>query len=72
MTARAASSRLRQAVPWIWLAMSMLWAIVIIVTDQIAWPLALWVATTLGPLTYLRTPKHPAEPGASNTGGTHD
>ena len=44
--------RLRKVVPWLWLAMSLAWAVVIIVTDQLAWPLALWVATTVGPLTY--------------------
>lgn len=48
------TSRTLQALPWLWLAMSLLWAVVIIVTDQPAWPLALWIATTLGPLTYLR------------------
>lgn len=49
------TSRTLQALPWLWLAMSLLWAVVIIVTDQLAWPLALWIATTLGPLTYLRS-----------------
>jgi hypothetical protein len=38
-----------------WLALSLVWAGVIIVTDELAWPLALWVATTLGPLTLLRS-----------------
>jgi hypothetical protein len=45
---------MRQALPWLWLAMSLAWAVVIIVTDQIAWPLALWIATTVGPLTFLK------------------
>ncbi|MEM9517320.1 MAG: hypothetical protein AAGA42_20905 [Actinomycetota bacterium] len=35
--------------------MSAAWAVVIIVTDQLAWPLALWIATTVGPLTALAT-----------------
>lgn len=47
------TSRLQKAIPWLWLAMSLVWAVVIIVTDHLAWPLALWIATTLGPLTYL-------------------
>lgn len=38
-----------------WLALSLFWAGVIIVTDALAWPLALWIATTLGPLTLLRS-----------------
>ena len=37
-----------------WLLLSLFWAGVIIVTDALAWPLALWIATTLGPLTWLR------------------
>ena len=54
-------SHLRRAVPWLWLALSALWAVVIIVTDTISWPLALWIATTVGPLTYLYTsPAHDA------------
>jgi hypothetical protein len=41
--------------PWLWLGLSATWAVVIFVTDQPAWPLALWIATTVGPLTALRT-----------------
>lgn len=37
-----------------WLVLSLLWAGVIVVTDALAWPLALWIATTLGPLIMLR------------------
>jgi hypothetical protein len=55
MTAAASNRSLRRTIPWLWLAMSLLWAVVIIFTDQLAWPLALWIATTLGPLTYLRS-----------------
>lgn len=35
--------------------MSAAWAVVIFTTDQLAWPLALWIATTVGPLTALKT-----------------
>lgn len=42
------------ASPWFWLGLSVVWAVVIIVTDQLAWPLALWIATTVGPLTALK------------------
>lgn len=27
----------------------------LIVTEQLAWPLALWIAATVGPLTYLQS-----------------
>jgi len=46
-------ARLRNALPWLWLGLSAVWAVVIFTTDQLAWPLALWVATTLGPLAVL-------------------
>ena len=44
----------RRMIPFLWLALSAGWAIVILVTGSLAWPLALWVATTLGPLTALQ------------------
>jgi hypothetical protein len=67
MIREVARSRIGQALPWLWLAMSAVWALVIVVTDQLAWPLALWIATTVGPLTYLRTPTH-----RSHEEGTHE
>ena len=48
-------TRLVNALPWLWLGMSAAWAVVIFTTDQLAWPLALWVATTVGPLTAIKT-----------------
>ena len=48
-----ARSTLHRILPFAWLAFSAVWAVVIIVTDQPAWPLALWIATTVGPLTAL-------------------
>ncbi len=42
------------ALPWLWLGLSVVWAVVIFATDQLAWPLALWIATTIGPLTALK------------------
>lgn len=44
-----------KALPFLWLGLSFVWAVVIVVTDQVAWPLALWVATTVGPLTALHS-----------------
>lgn len=61
MTDHSAGSGWQQALPALWLVMSIGWAVVIFVTDQLAWPLALWVATTLGPLTYLRNSKNRSE-----------
>jgi len=60
---RSSRARLTTALPWLWLALSALWAAIILTTDQLAWPLALWIATTLGPLTALRTRlSHNTEP----------
>ena len=52
-------ARLLNALPWLWLGLSAVWAVVILVTDELAWPLALWIATTVGPLTALRTRLNP-------------
>ena len=41
--------------PSLWLSLSAAWGVVIFVTDQPAWPLALWTAITLGPLVALGT-----------------
>jgi hypothetical protein len=68
MSAHATRGRLRQAVPWLWLAMSLAWAVVIIVTDELAWPLALWIATTVGPLTYLTTSASDRAQGSGGKG----
>lgn len=56
-------ARLLNALPWLWLGLSAAWAGVIFATDQLAWPLALWIATTVGPLIALKTrldPNHEA------------
>lgn len=56
-----------KALPWLWLGLSAVWVVVIFVTDQVAWPLALWIATTVGPLTALRTRLDPnTDPRRSN------
>jgi hypothetical protein len=56
----------RGALPFLWLALSILWAAVIFVTDEPAWVLALWIATTLGPLTALRARRRKSEAAASS------
>lgn len=43
--------RLVELLPWLWLGLSVAWAVVIFTTDHVAWPLAVWIATTVGPLT---------------------
>jgi hypothetical protein len=60
-------TRLLNALPWLWLGLSAAWAVVIFVTDQVGWPLALWIATTVGPLTALRIRLDPnTDPRRSN------
>ena len=59
--------RLLDALPWMWLGLSALWAIVIFVTDQVGTPLALWVATTLGPLSVLERRKRARKDGETGT-----
>ena len=39
--------------PFIWLALSAAWAGIVLVTGRPAWPLAIWIATTVGPLAAL-------------------
>jgi hypothetical protein len=48
-------NQLLAALPWLWISLSVFWAGIILVTDQMAWPIALWIATTVGPLTMLRS-----------------
>lgn len=52
---RTLRAHLANALPWLWLGISAAWAVVIFATDQLAWPLALWIATTIGPLIALKT-----------------
>jgi hypothetical protein len=55
------------ALPWLWLGLSAVWAVVIFTTNQVAWPLALWIATTVGPLSALKTRLDPnTDPQRSN------
>ena len=59
-------SRWFRLLPWAWLVLSAIWAVVIFVTDQVGWGLALWVATTLGPLAALEQRRRNAEPAPSD------
>ena len=40
--------RIMTAIPWLWLTFNATWLAVIFITDQPAWPLPIWIATTLG------------------------
>lgn len=60
---------LRRVVPVVWLALSAAWATVIVVTDQVTWPLALWIATTLGPLTAIDRRRRCDTTGDTNSAG---
>jgi hypothetical protein len=71
MSKPATWSRVRQLVPWAWLTLSLGWAVVIIATDRLAWPLALWIATTVGPLTYLSRSPHQSRTKSRNTKGRY-
>lgn len=52
-TPASGRARTRTAVPWLWLGLSVAWLVLIVVTDLPAWPLAVWIAATVGPLAAL-------------------
>lgn len=61
-------SRLQASLPWLWLLLSAIWAAIILATETAAWPLAVWIATTLGPFTLSRNRTNPiqgADPGGA-------
>jgi len=49
-----ARPRAFRALPWLWLALSAPWLVVIFVTELPAWTLAIWIAITLGSVTMLQ------------------
>lgn len=53
MTRDGVTARFVRIVPWLWLALTLSWGVIIAVTNRPAWELALWIAATLGPLTSL-------------------
>lgn len=53
-TATRPQRRPLDALALTWLALPVAWSIVILLTDQLAWPIALWIATTVGPLTWFK------------------
>jgi Flp pilus assembly protein TadB len=44
----------RKLIPLVWLGASIAWLVIIVMTDLVVWPLTIWIATTLGALTFLR------------------
>ena len=49
------------AVPWVWVALAAIWAVVIFTTDEGGGPLAIWIAITLGPIAVLQSRLHQAK-----------
>ena len=45
---------LRRWTPFLWFAVLVAWVALLFVTDQPAWPLAVWIAITIGPFTVLQ------------------
>ncbi len=43
-------ARARKAVAWLVLGLSVAWLATVVVTDEPAWPLAVWIAAIVGPL----------------------
>jgi hypothetical protein len=52
-TVRDRPPRLERPIPFLWLGLSVAWAVVVFVTDQPALWLALWIATTVGPIAFI-------------------
>jgi len=44
------AARRSNAIAMAWLAITFLWVIVIFATDLLAWPIVIWIATTIGPI----------------------
>jgi energy-coupling factor transporter transmembrane protein EcfT len=40
-------------IPYLWLATTLAWLVVVVVTDQPAWQLAIWIVTAIVPITAL-------------------
>ena len=55
-------TRTREALPWMWLGLSAAWLLLIVVTDQPAWPLAVWIAATIAPLAARTARPEPGKP----------
>ena len=56
-----------RALPWLWLALSAIWLVVVFVTEVPAWTLAIWIATTLGSVTMLQARLKPEQPATGNS-----
>ena len=50
------------AVPWVWVALAAVWAVIIFTTDEGGGPLAIWIAITLGPIAVLQSRLRNARP----------
>lgn len=63
--------RRRAAFPWLWLAITVLGLVVIAVSDQPAWPLAVWIASTLGTVVVLDGSSRGRQSEPQSRKGTH-
>ncbi len=46
--------KLLSALPWLWVGLVVLWAVVFFATGHTGGPLAIWIAITLGPIAVLQ------------------
>lgn len=60
MAPEPSTSRIMSAISLLWLALCAIWLAVIFVTDLPAWPLPIWIAVTLGPITVYNRTRHQA------------
>ncbi len=51
--------KLMRSLPWLWLALTVVWAAAVFLTELPAWTPAIWIAVTIGPVTALRSRAQP-------------
>lgn len=56
-----------RALPWFWLALTVIWLVALFVTELPAWTLAIWIATTVGSVTMLQARLKPEQPPTQNS-----
>ncbi len=61
-TSKSDREKILTALPWLWVGLAALWAVVIFTTDEGGGgPLAIWIAITLGPIAVLQSRLHQAK-----------
>jgi Flp pilus assembly protein TadB len=56
-----------RALPWLWFALCAIWLVVVLVTELLAWTLAIWIGTVLGSVTMLQARLKPDRPATGNS-----